>query len=83
MNRRQKKLLETINTNPISGNIRWLDIEFLFVSLGAEIVEGKGSKIAVVLNNQVAVFHRPHPRKEADKGAVKATRDFLKQTGVV
>lgn len=39
--------------------------------------EGQGSRIRVALNGVRAVFHRPHPRKEADKGAVKSVRRFL------
>jgi hypothetical protein len=29
-----------------------------------------------------AVFHRPHPRKETDKGAIKSVRRFLEAAGV-
>jgi len=29
-----------------------------------------------------ATFHRPHPQKETDKGAVKAVRQFLVEAGV-
>jgi len=29
-----------------------------------------------------AVFHRPHPQKETDKGALKSVRRFLKETGI-
>ncbi len=36
----------------------------------------------VELNGVVAVFHRPHPEKEASKGRVKAAREFLKKAGV-
>ncbi|MGA2593932.1 MAG: hypothetical protein ABSH32_28860 [Bryobacteraceae bacterium] len=28
------------------------------------------------------MFHRPHPRKEADRGAVAALRRFLEQAGI-
>jgi len=34
------------------------------------------------LNNVVAVFHRPHPQKETDKGALKSVRRFLENAGV-
>ena len=34
------------------------------------------------LNNARAVFHRPHPRKETDRGAVVAMRRFLIEAGV-
>ncbi|MCP4661563.1 MAG: hypothetical protein GY856_39690 [bacterium] len=36
----------------------------------------------VELAGAEAVFHRPHPRKETNKGAVKAVRRFLLATGV-
>jgi hypothetical protein len=29
-----------------------------------------------------AVFHRPHPRKETDRGAVRAVRHFLNNVGI-
>jgi hypothetical protein len=29
-----------------------------------------------------AVFHRPHPEKETDKGALKSVRRFLKEAGI-
>lgn len=49
---------------------------------GAVVEEAEGSRITVDLNNIVAVFHRPHPRKETDKGAVKSVRRFLVEAGV-
>ncbi len=49
---------------------------------GAEISEGAGSRIRVKLNGERAVFHRPHPEKVTDKGAVKAGRQFLTNAGV-
>ena len=36
----------------------------------------------IALNDIRAVFHRPHPRKETDKGAVAAMRHFLIEVGV-
>jgi len=35
-----------------------------------------------MLNGVIAVFHRPHPQKETDKGALKSVRRFLKNAGV-
>jgi hypothetical protein len=54
----------------------------LFVALGGEISEGSGSRVRVYLNGVRAVFHRPHPQKETDKGAVKSVRNFLESAGV-
>jgi HicA toxin of bacterial toxin-antitoxin, len=63
-------------------NILWTDIEALLVNLGAEISEGSGSRIRVELHGIRAVFHRPHPRKETDRGAVASVRRFLQEAGV-
>lgn len=55
----------------------------MFTALGAEISEGRGSRIRVALNDVRAVFHRPHPEKETDKGALKSVRRFLIESGAV
>lgn len=46
-------------------------------ALGAEISEGRGSRVRIILNDIRAVFHRPHPAKETNKGAVISMRRFL------
>jgi hypothetical protein len=38
--------------------------------------------VRVALNDVRAVFHRPHPKKETDKRAVKSMRRFLVEAGV-
>lgn len=82
MNSKQKKVLESIYKNPVQVNILWSDIERLFIALGAEISQAEGSRVRVKLNNQRAVFHRPHPQKTTDKGAVNSVRRFLENAGV-
>ncbi|HDZ3591159.1 TPA: type II toxin-antitoxin system HicA family toxin, partial [Mannheimia haemolytica] len=68
LKRKSQKTLQQIYTQPISANIKWTNIEALFLELGAEIEEREGSRIAVVLFQQVRVFHRPHPNPDTDKG---------------
>lgn len=68
--------------DPVKSNIHWQDIESMLRHLGAELSEGRGSRVRVALNGARAVFHRPHPEKETDKGAVKSMRDFLSGAGV-
>lgn len=82
MDSKHHKTLVSIFEKPERANIAWKDIETLLVSLGAEISEGRGSRIRVALNKVRAVFHRPHPRKEASKALVKALRRFLEEAGV-
>lgn len=54
----------------------------MFRSLGANISEGNGSRIRVELNGERAVFHRPHPEKNTDKGAIVSVRKFLNNAGI-
>ena len=77
-----KKPLNEIFHNPVKSSILWTDVESLFRAYGAQIEEGSGSRVCVMLNNVVAVFHRPHPRKETDRGALKSVRHFLINAGV-
>ncbi len=83
LNNKQLKVLKAIFEIPTPSNIVWAEIENLFRACGAEILPAKGSRLVVVLNQKRAVFHRPHPRKETDKGAVTSVKKFLIQAGVV
>ena len=82
MNSKQKKVYERIFKNPIQSDIEWAEIENLLKSLGANVSEGNGSRVRIELNGERAVFHRPHPEKVTDKGAVKSIRQFLDNAGV-
>ena len=82
MNSKNKKVYDEIFKDPVQSSIQWDDIEKLLLALGAEISEGNGSRVRIKLNEQRAVFHRPHPEKVTDKGAVKAMRQFLNNAGV-
>ena len=79
---KHRATLVAIFADPIRANIAWRDIEALFVASGAEVSEGNGSRVRVALNGVRAVFHRPHPQKETDKGAVKSVRRFLAEAEV-
>jgi hypothetical protein len=82
MKRKHQKTLDAIYARPVSANIQWRDIEALFVELGADISEREGSRIAVVLFDEVRVFHRPHPLPDTDKGAVASIRKWFEQHGI-
>ena len=83
VNRKQRRTLEAIFTKPTPANIAWRDIEALFVALGAEISERRGSRVAVELNGVTAIFHRPHPQKETKRYLVRDVKDFLTNCEVV
>jgi hypothetical protein len=77
-----RKSLGTIFEDPACSNVVWIDVEKLLVALVAEVSEGRGSRVRVYLNGVRTVFHRPHPRKETDKGALLSVRRFLLEAGV-
>ena len=74
---KHRATLEAIFADPVRPGVAWRDIEALLAACGAEIIEGQGSRVRVALNGARAVFHRPHPRKETDKGALRSVRRFL------
>jgi hypothetical protein len=82
LSRKHLATLEAIFAAPVRASIAWSDIEALFRACGAEISEGSGSRVRVALNGVRAVFHRPHPQKETDKGAVKSVRRFLVESRI-
>ena len=81
MKRKHQRTLELIFARPVSGNIRWVDIEALFRGLGGELEEREGSRVEVFLFGLVRVFH-PHPSPDTDKGAIEAIRKWLEESGV-
>jgi hypothetical protein len=82
VNAKQRKTLNDIFHDPVKSTVLWSDVESLFRACGACIEEGGGSRVCILLNDIVAVFHKPHPRKETDKGALKSVRRFLINAGV-
>ena len=79
---KHQKTLQAIYQDPVRSDISWNKIENLPVALGAEISEGRGSRIRVALNGIRMVFHRPHPQNETAKGSVKSIRRFLNTAGI-
>jgi HicA toxin of bacterial toxin-antitoxin, len=82
MKRKHALTLSLIFARPVSGSVKWKDVEALFVALGAEVSEREGSRVGVFLFGEVRVFHRPHPSPDIDKGAVTSVRKWLEGHGV-
>jgi len=76
------RTLSAVFAEPTRANLAWKDIEALFVALGADIEEGSGSRVRILLNGLPATFHRPHPGREATRPAVRSARDFLRMAGI-
>ncbi len=82
MNSSQRKTLSILFSEPISAALPWNNIEALFKALGAQVIEGRGSRVRFQLNGVIATFHRPHPRKDAKPYQVRDARRFLEQAGL-
>jgi hypothetical protein len=82
MNKRHQKTLVAIFKKPAPTSLDWHDIEALFLAAGANLVEGRGSRVRFELNGVVATFHRPHPQKEAKPYQIRDARRFLEQAGI-
>jgi len=82
MNSKQKRTLVAIFKDPVSSSMVWKEIESLLISVGAEVIEGNGSRVRFHKNGIIVSFHRPHPKKEAKPYQVRDARKFLKQLGV-
>ena len=81
MNKKNRSTLAAIFEEPIRSDILWKEIENLLRALGAEITEGRGSRVRIALKGVRAVFHRPHPSRVTDKGSVKSMRKYLIAVG--
>ncbi|MDY0300531.1 MAG: type II toxin-antitoxin system HicA family toxin [Trichlorobacter sp.] len=82
MNKSHRTILLTIFSLPAPATLEWRKIESLFIALGAQKIEGKGSRVRFELNGIIGTFHRPHPAKEAKPYQVKDARTFLENAGV-
>lgn len=79
---KHRKTLAAVFADPVRANVPWAAVEKMLVALGAEISEGRGSRVRIYLRGVRAVFHRPHGQKETDKGALKSLRRFLREAGI-
>jgi hypothetical protein len=82
LNSKQEKARQAVFSDPTPANVAWDDIESLLKACGAEISEGRGSRVRCVLNGVRAIFHRPHPQREAGRGLVRQVRRFLTEAGI-
>lgn len=82
MGPKHRRTLAAVFEDPVKSNIAWREVEALLRSAGAELTPGAGSRVRIALNGVRAVFHRPHPRKELDRGAVRSLRRLLIEAGV-
>jgi len=79
---RHERTLRAIFEEPTRSDVTWRAVEALLLALGAELTEGRGSRVRVALNGIRAVLHRPHPNKELSRAMVRSLQEFLANAGV-
>lgn len=77
-----RKTLAALFAKPALATMQWRHIEALFVALGCQVIEGRGSRVRFEHDRVIATFYRPHPAKEAKSYQVRDARRFLEQMGV-
>ncbi|MFJ3074656.1 MULTISPECIES: type II toxin-antitoxin system HicA family toxin [unclassified Pseudomonas] len=82
MNSHQRSTLLAIFKKPVPKALEWVRVESLLISIGAKVIEGRGSRVRFELNGVIATFHRPHPDKHAKPYQLHGARQFLEQAGV-
>ena len=82
MNAKHRKTLVAIFKDPALKQLEWKAIEALLIAVGADVIEGRGSRVRFYKDGEIGTFHRPHPKKEAKPYQVKDARDFLTRIGV-
>ena len=82
LSNKHRRTLRAVFDDPVRADVAWADVEKLLRALGADVSEGRGSRVRIHLHGVRAVFHRPHPEPETDKGALKSLRRFLTEAGV-
>ncbi|HQU93590.1 MAG TPA: type II toxin-antitoxin system HicA family toxin [Pyrinomonadaceae bacterium] len=83
MSRRHDKTLEAVYKVPTVASLKFSDIEKLLLLLGAEVIEGRGSRVSFLFpDNPKWEAHHLHPGKEAKKYQVESLRRFLESRGI-
>jgi hypothetical protein len=83
MKAKHRRTLEAIFATPTRAGIVFSDIEALLISIGGDVREGEGSRVAFELKGSRRYLHRPHPGKEAKKYQVEELREWLKYLEVM
>jgi hypothetical protein len=82
LSRRHAGTLTRIFAKPTPANVRWNEFAALVRAAGGELKDREGSRVAVLLQKQVMVIHKPHPRPEIKRSTVRDIRDFFLLVGL-
>lgn len=77
-----KEVLAKLYKVPVRSDIKWDDVVKLFESLGADIIQGSGSRIRIIYEDSPLFLHKPHPGNWLKKYMVKKVQEFLQEKGI-
>ncbi len=80
MNHHHRKVLHSLFSHPINGNIAMKDIESVFRELGAEVSTAQSGKMQVALMGHSANF--PHAQHSLPREEVVQVRKFIETCGI-
>jgi hypothetical protein len=83
VNKKHQRTLAAVFADPVSGSIKWRDVEALLVACGAEVSEGNGSRVRFTIAGQTLFLHRPHPSPDTKRWAIRDIREFLINVGII
>lgn len=82
MNKKHKKTLAAIMSDPAPKTLPFKDVESLLRGIGCKVKEHEGSRVGFVKDGIPWTTHRPHPGKEIPGYQIKQVRGFLKDLGI-
>jgi hypothetical protein len=74
--------LAAILAAPTKDNLDWRDIESMLDYYGAQITEGRNSRLRVRLTGVRASFHRPDEDRPATRPVVRSVARLLRTAGI-
>ncbi|MEL4896213.1 type II toxin-antitoxin system HicA family toxin [Crocosphaera sp. Alani8] len=77
MNKKQRKIYDSIFTEPMKLNILWDDVVTLIKAVGGTVTQENNSGVRFDFKNLSLNIHSPHPQKELKRYQIKAIREFL------
>ena len=82
MSRKRERVLEAIFDEPVRANIDWRDVESLLLGLGAEITQGRGSRVPRSLErSEISLPSASSRERDQQRDGPSPTGVFHKRTG--
>jgi len=82
MKSEHRKTLERVFRKPAPTDIPWAAVQSMLVAAGVSVRERSDSRMTLVMNGELMVLQRPHPKPLAVAATVRDIASFLSTAGV-